>query len=464
MTKKIILSTLGSHGDIHPFIALGKALKSRGYAPVLATTDLYRDMAEREGLAFFAVRPRQDDILQSLGLTIEQLARKTMADDTYLIRLIQTSLAASYQDLLPIVENADLVLTHRIAYAAKCAAEKCAVPHIDIALSPLLLFSDHDPPLGGPAPFARNPSPLGRAWNRNLFSLIKALARPYCRQALRFRAEIGLPANGDVPFLQDSVARAAFGLFSPLLAAAQPDFPADAAIVGSTFHDGGASAPLDTELEDFLAAGEPPLVMTLGSFAALDGAEILRGGMAAARRLHRRVVVIAGREDAKNFAHQAGPDVLVRGYAPHSICFFARRRRRASWRGGNRRAGAAFRPAATHYSVFCRSTGQCRADCTPWMRPRPSTPAIHDEAGGSAFAGFAGAARLCGKRGPDRRQDRHGRRRGRSGASHRRMGKIVKRQHKSRRKGLRRLLKFFVQERPAVIPCRRWSGIARYRR
>lgn len=321
MTKKIILSTLGSHGDIHPFIALGKALKMRGYAPVLATTDLYRDVAEREGLAFFAVRPGQHEVLQSLGLTIEELARKTLADDTYLIRVIQTSLAASYEDLLSIVEGADLVLTHRIAYAAKCAAEKCSVPHVDIALSPMLFFSAHDPPFGGPAPFARNPSLVGRAWNRSLYSLIKTLARPYCREALKFRAEIGLPANGDVPFLEDSVACAGFGLFSPLLGAAQPDFPNAAAIVGSTFHDGGETAPLDIELEDFVAAGEPPLVMTLGSFAALDGAEILRGGVEAARRLHRRVVVIAGREDAKNFAHQAGPDVLVRGYAPHSTVF-----------------------------------------------------------------------------------------------------------------------------------------------
>jgi rhamnosyltransferase subunit B len=61
--------------------------------------------------------------------------------------------------------------------------------------------------------------------------------------------------------------------------------------------------------------------MTLGSFAALDGAEILLGGVDAARRLHRRIVVIAGREDAKNFAYRAGPDVLVRGYAPHSTVF-----------------------------------------------------------------------------------------------------------------------------------------------
>ncbi len=261
----------------------------------------------------------EHEVLQSLGLTIEELARKTLADDTYLIRLIQTSLAASYADLLPIVEDADLVLTHRIAYAAKCAAEKCSVPHVDIALSPMLFFSADDPPFGSPAPFARNPSRVGRAWNRSLYRLIETLARPYCREALRFRAEIGLPANGDIPFLQDSVACAGFGLFSPLLAAAQ--LPGAAAIVGSTFHDGGETAPLDTELEDFIAAGEPPLVMTLGSFAALDGAEILRGGVAAARRLHRRVVVIAGREDAKNFAHQAGPDVLVRGYAPHSTVF-----------------------------------------------------------------------------------------------------------------------------------------------
>jgi hypothetical protein len=195
-------------------------------------------MAEREGLAFFAVRPSQDEVLHRLGLTIENLARKTMADDAYLVRVIQTSLAASYEDLLTVVEDADLVLTHRIAYAAKCAAEKCCVPHVDIALSPLLFFSAHDPPLGGPAPFAQNPSFILRAWNRSLFSLIKGLVRPHCHEALKFRAEIGLPANGDVPFLQDSVACAAFGLFSPLLAVAQPDFSAAAAIVGSTFHDG----------------------------------------------------------------------------------------------------------------------------------------------------------------------------------------------------------------------------------
>jgi len=184
-----------------------------------------------------------------------------------------------------------------------------------------LLFSAFDPPFGGPAPFARNPSPIGRAWNRSLHGLMKGLIRRYSRDALKFRADIGLPANGDVPFLQDSVARACLGLFSPLLAGAQPDFPRAAAIVGSTFHDGGSSARTDVEMEGFLAAGEPPLVMTLGSFAGLDGADILRGGVEAARHLRRRILVVTGHEDAKNFVHPAGPDVLVRGYAPHSTVF-----------------------------------------------------------------------------------------------------------------------------------------------
>jgi UDP:flavonoid glycosyltransferase YjiC (YdhE family) len=320
MTRKIVLSTLGSLGDLHPFIALGLALQARGMAPVVATSAVHRDRIEGAGVAFFAVNPDQDEALRRLGLTLAEAAKKAIADDRFTLRMMQPFLAESFRDLCEIIEGADLVLAHRIAFAAKCAAEKRGVPQVDVVLSPSLLFSAYDPPHGWPLPFVRAPSRFGRGWNRSLGRLAHGALRPLTRRASAFRAEIGLPANGDIPFLRDSVARATLGLFSPLLAEAAPDHPRGLAIVGSTFHDGAAAAPPDAEVEAFLAGGDA-LVFTLGSFAALGGVEILRGAIEAARRLGRRVLAIAGRDDARDLGVAPDENLLIRGYAPHSAVF-----------------------------------------------------------------------------------------------------------------------------------------------
>jgi UDP:flavonoid glycosyltransferase YjiC (YdhE family) len=186
-------------------------------------------------------------------------------------------------------------------------------------LSPSLLFSAYDPPHGWPLPFVRAPSRFGRGWNRGLGRLAHGALRPLTRPARAFRAEIGLPANGDIPFLRDSVAVATLGLFSPLLAESAPDHPRGLALVGSTFHD-GVAAPPDAEIEAFLAGGDA-LVFTLGSIAALGGAAILRGAIEAARNLGRRALVIAGRDDARELGVAPDENLLIHGYAPHSAVF-----------------------------------------------------------------------------------------------------------------------------------------------
>lgn len=49
------MSTHGSHGDVLPFVALGRALRDRGHAVELLTHAPFRDLAEREGLEFTAI-------------------------------------------------------------------------------------------------------------------------------------------------------------------------------------------------------------------------------------------------------------------------------------------------------------------------------------------------------------------------------------------------------------------------
>ena len=56
-SKRIVLTTLGSLGDLHPYIAIALGLKARGHEAVLATGECYRRKVEALGLGFRAVRP-----------------------------------------------------------------------------------------------------------------------------------------------------------------------------------------------------------------------------------------------------------------------------------------------------------------------------------------------------------------------------------------------------------------------
>ena len=62
MAARIVLTTFGSLGDLHPFLALGLGLKARGHAVALATHEYYRSKIETAGLDFFPVRPNASPV------------------------------------------------------------------------------------------------------------------------------------------------------------------------------------------------------------------------------------------------------------------------------------------------------------------------------------------------------------------------------------------------------------------
>ena len=53
----ILLTTLGSLGDLHPYIAVGLGLRERGHTVTIATSEIYREKVEGEGLRFAPLRP-----------------------------------------------------------------------------------------------------------------------------------------------------------------------------------------------------------------------------------------------------------------------------------------------------------------------------------------------------------------------------------------------------------------------
>src|SRR5208282_5781088 len=142
MVKRILLATTGSLGDLHPFIAIGLELRSRGHAVTLATSNFYRSKVENTGLRFAPMGPH-------LGLEISAVMERIMDlknGPEYLIRhILYPSVPAAYAEVMEAVREADLMVTHPITFAAQIVAEKTGMPWVSTVTAPLSFFSCFDP-------------------------------------------------------------------------------------------------------------------------------------------------------------------------------------------------------------------------------------------------------------------------------------------------------------------------------
>ena len=58
--RRVVLVTLGSWGDVLPYLAIALGLQERGHQVILATSACYRERVEALGLSFRSVRPDSD--------------------------------------------------------------------------------------------------------------------------------------------------------------------------------------------------------------------------------------------------------------------------------------------------------------------------------------------------------------------------------------------------------------------
>jgi rhamnosyltransferase subunit B len=318
--RRIVLTTFGSLGDLHPYIAIALGLKALGHETIIATSGYYRQKIESLGIGFRAVRPDPPDPETNLDLMRRVMDRRTGSE--FVIReLMMPALRESYEDTLAAAEGADLLVSHILTFSTRLVAEKRGIPWASTNLQPLCFFSVYDPPVLSPAPFLAKLRFLGPAFHRLFFWCAKRSVRSWSEPWHSLRAEVGLPRTPEDPLFEGQYSPSlALVMFSHLLAETQPDWPQQAVLTGFPFYDRGGEAGMPPELVQFLDAGPPPLVFTLGSSAVVDAGAFYEHSVAAAARAGRRAVLLVGKSD-RNKPVSLPADVVAFAYAPYSELF-----------------------------------------------------------------------------------------------------------------------------------------------
>jgi rhamnosyltransferase subunit B len=319
---RIVLSNIGTFGDINPLIAIALELQRRGHQPVMAVPAVYGPKIIPLGLKFHPIRPDLDPQNTLLAEMVYDVRKGT---ERGLREFLFPALRETYDDLTSaatIPARADLLLLGELNYAGPLVAEVSGIPWASYVLAPLSFFSAYDPPVLPMYPRLARADKAVPGMGHAIRRLARLVSRKWPQPIYDLRRELGLERGANPLFDAKHSPNLVLALFSRVLSQEQPDWPANTKISGFCFYDSDAgNAALPLHLEKFLASGPAPLVFTLGSAAVLAAGKFYEVGARAAEHLGMRAVLLIG-SDERNRPRNPLPDsICVAEYAPYSALF-----------------------------------------------------------------------------------------------------------------------------------------------
>lgn len=281
---RVLLSTIGSRGDVQPLVALGLALKELGQDVRLCVSPDFREWIEGLGMEIVPIGPE----LRSTAKAGPASAGATPTP-AQVRQMMEGTVAAQFETISAAAVGCEVIVgATALQVAAPSVAERMGVPYVFAAYCPNVLPSRHHAPpvLGmlGDTPADAAASDHGQSWEKDAQRW-----NAMWRESINVRrVALGLAEIEDV--------RSHVLTKRPWLAADATLAPWPDAADESVWQTGAwtlrDSRPLGAELERFLDAGEPPIYFGFGSMRAPQ--ELSAVMIEAARAVGRRAIVSRG--------------------------------------------------------------------------------------------------------------------------------------------------------------------------
>ncbi len=307
----ILLPTIGSAGDVHPVLELGRALQRRGHQATVITNQYFEQQVRDTGVGFIAMGTIEE---AEATLHDPRLWHPTKGFKYIVERAIIPNIARLYEIIREQRTPDTVVAASGFCLGAQVAREKLGVPLATVHLQPALLRSLVDSGMQGRIPMGAH---MPRFAKRSLFWLLDILVadRVLAPSLNAVRAKLGLaPATR---ILQSYIhsPQLVLGLFPEWFAPRQPDWPPNTFTTGFVLYDAGERQELSAEVKNFLAAGPPPLMFTPGS-AASTMDSFFRESVQACRITGHRAMLVTNFPD--QLPRELPRGVQAFGYVPFS--------------------------------------------------------------------------------------------------------------------------------------------------
>lgn len=307
---RILIATAGSHGDVLPFVAIGRELSRRGHEIYFYANPVFAGLVTNTGLLFRPVGTAQayaalfsEAVENNPDRAFRRVAREfeSLGGEYY---------AAMLADFLP---GQTATVGNSLLFAPRLLAETCAARCITVHLAPCIIRSDRHPARLIPRWIkASTPALLRRlAW----WQLDRFYDATLTRSLNKQRAELGLKPLKRIFQSWIHEADCVIGLFPAWFAQPQDDWPRQLVLADFPLYDHGELQPLSPELLRFIEAGPPPVGISAGT-ATANSQQFFQTSIAASQAAGLRAILLS--PFAGHIPRDLPAGIMHVSYAPYS--------------------------------------------------------------------------------------------------------------------------------------------------
>ena len=266
---RIAVTSIGSEGDVRPYVALTRALAAAGYDAYLVAAARYRQRAASAGISFReSGQPwNEDEYRQVMRSVLAE--RSLLKQGRTLMSAAQRELMTALPGVMEATRDADLIIHH----AADVTGFAASLAH-------------HKPRFTGTLISDFLPGTIASALMRFGARFMDGIFNPILAAA-------GLPARRNVAIELNESPLLNLVAISPLVIQPRPAWRGRWQLTGYWFLDEPDLAP-DSELSAFMSASPPPVIIAFGSMPALRSEELTEMIVDGVTRAGCRAVVQSG--------------------------------------------------------------------------------------------------------------------------------------------------------------------------
>jgi rhamnosyltransferase subunit B len=286
---RILINPVGSHGDVLPFVALGKSLRDRGHDVRLYTSAYFEPLVRQAGLAFSPTMSVEDYLSMINNPDINHPMRVMRI----VVQMAKKYLGLTYQTMAKdVVPGNTLVIGPAQAFATRSLADSHHVPVATVHLQPVMLRSRYEAQRLSARLPSRGPGMLTPLKWR-LADLI--IDNTVGKAINHHRTQLGLRPVRRLLHEWIHQADILIGMFPSWFASPQPDWPKHLHQTGFPLYDNNLTNTLPAPVETFLAEGEPPIAFTVGT-ATTVARDFFEVSVEACRQSGRRGLLLTSHE------------------------------------------------------------------------------------------------------------------------------------------------------------------------
>src|SRR5579859_6669115 len=256
-----ILASIGTDGDIVPYVGLAAELRKRGHRVTLAVAEPWRKTAEELSLEFSPLVTADEDRQMVEHPDFWHPLKGPMI----IAKWGRQFVVRQYHQLAGLCDSSDTILIANMGLLpARVVNEKLRIPFITGVLQPWVIKSSIEPPvMPGRLTLPKwAPALVAKAYWR-MFNLTGDVL--VGKELNQLRQSLGMQPISQVFEWWFSEERI-IGMFPDWYAAPQSDWPPHVRLAGFPMFDGRADRELPPEVRHFcLEAGDPPIAFTFGT-------------------------------------------------------------------------------------------------------------------------------------------------------------------------------------------------------